>query len=256
MAESISIPSRRWLEFIPEPRRSRSAAVWGVPLAGVIAVGLMTAILAAGGEAQGNESDGGVVEAADLHGSSGLEGPDASQDEEVAPASAIAPPEPVSAPTPAEVAPEPAAPPPAVVVPAEKPVRKRPEPPPMKPGELRRAQRVARQLHAAVVDGRVATSSLSFAVVADREGAFLSEASTLCHELAIDGVTGWRLPSVGELRDLGRARVLPGATYWSRTRGRDPETARVYNTRTRRSGAWLESDPTGATVCVHARPRE
>jgi hypothetical protein len=247
-ADSIAIPPRRWLEFIPEPRRSRGAAVWGLPVAGVVAIGLLTTIMAAGGEAQGNESDGLAIATTE---------PDALPAEEIAPASAIAPAAPIAEATVPAVTPPTIASRSEPVTEAEpaEPVRKRRELPPMKPAELRKAQRVARQLSAAVAEGRVQTSSLSLAVVADREGTFWSEASTMCNELVVDGVSGWRLPSVGELRDLGRARVLPGAPYWSRSRGRDPETAHVYNTRTRRSGTWLQGDPTGATVCVQPRPR-
>jgi hypothetical protein len=248
MVESIAIPPRRWLEFIPEPRASRGVAAWGVPaVGGIVAVALAAMVLATGSDAQGNESDGAAIEATDA-------------EPEVAAASVAPTPEPepekVIEPAPAKKEAEPV--PANAIAPAVEPaprVRTQPVIEPMTPAQLRKAQRVARQLDAAIADGRVKTSSLSFAVVVEAEGTFFSEAATMCNELVVDGVGGWRLPSVGELRDLGRARTLPGAAYWSRTRASDPEMVRVYNTRTRRSGAWLQSEPTGSAVCVQAKPR-
>jgi hypothetical protein len=74
--------------------------------------------------------------------------------------------------------------------------------------------------------------------------------------MMVDGVGGWRLASRGELRDLGRARLLAsGMAYWSRSGAADPDAAYVFNTRTRRSAVRLKQEPTAATVCVQPRPR-
>jgi hypothetical protein len=246
---AIPIEQRRWLAFIPAPSANGNAAFGLSAVGGMFAVGLMAAVLATGGEAEGNESDGNAHEATALD----------EPGEAIAHASVVADPEPEPTVEPPTIEPTP-----AIVAPMDAPttplvedrrVPTRPTIEPMSPTQLRKAQRVAKQLEAALAEGDVKTSALSFAVVVDSQGTFWSDASTICSELSIDGVTGWRLPSIAELRDLGRARVLPGAAYWSRTRGRDVEMARVYNTRTRRSGTWLASEPTGSAVCVQPRPR-
>ncbi len=76
-------------------------------------------------------------------------------------------------------------------------------------------------------------------------------AKTYCDELSIDGVSGWRLPDVGEAGWLSRANLLKNGVYWTSTKADAFGVERVvWNVRSRRMGATHTRWKGGRVVCV------
>lgn len=81
-----------------------------------------------------------------------------------------------------------------------------------------------------------------------------TDAQAYCESLEIAGVTGWNLPTVGELVSLQRGGMLGGGTYWSKTSGDvHGDSHMVWNQRKKRwkaVGSWWHY---GNIVCVRRR---
>ncbi|MCA9649420.1 MAG: DUF1566 domain-containing protein, partial [Myxococcales bacterium] len=59
-----------------------------------------------------------------------------------------------------------------------------------------------------------------FLVAPERPGTLrFDSAVDHCRELEVAGLTGWRVPSIGELNAIATARMLGKAIYWSATPG-------------------------------------
>lgn len=136
---------------------------------------------------------------------------------------------------------------------APKPKR---EPKPLSPAAQRRAERAAKKLRPAITDGRVKHSEENFVVAQGGGDASWGDATATCAALQVDGVTGWKLPSRAEARELQRGRALPSGAYWTRQRAtKHDDSIYVHDTRTRRSSPWLDVEVAGV-VCVMPRPRD
>lgn len=83
-----------------------------------------------------------------------------------------------------------------------------------------------------------------------------ADARARCQALTIDGVDGWRLPWRRELKLIGVATRLGNGTYWSHSvPDGQPDSAYVYDVRTRELSLFLKQEPTGEVICVKPRDR-
>lgn len=150
---------------------------------------------------------------------------------------------------------------PATTVPEETPSSSKPQrlpqrlPKPLSPTAARKATRAARGLRDALSEGRARASRENFTIVAlDGEETHWTDASDTCRGLQIDGVSGWRLPTRGEAREIDRGHAAPRSAYWTRQHGRHDDTIYVYDPRTHRSAPWLDQE-IASVVCVQPKPR-
>ena len=59
-----------------------------------------------------------------------------------------------------------------------------------------------------------------FLVAPERKGTLAYEAAVdYCNGLEVASLTGWRVPTIGELNSVATARMLGKAIYWSSTLG-------------------------------------
>lgn len=84
-------------------------------------------------------------------------------------------------------------------------------------------------------------------------------ATAFCDGLDVAGVTGWRLPRVGELGSITTNELIADGKFWSQTEGDTFGRSRVvWNTQTSRMGTAPVKWKGGRVVCVRtmARPPE
>lgn len=81
-----------------------------------------------------------------------------------------------------------------------------------------------------------------------------ARATAYCEQLEVAGLTGWRLPTIGELWSLGEGKVMKRGLFWSVTLGDAyGEKRLIYNAR-KDSIAPVPADWDGAqAVCIRAR---
>jgi hypothetical protein len=81
------------------------------------------------------------------------------------------------------------------------------------------------------------------------------KAEAYCNELEVAGVSGWRLPEIGELYSLSGARLVRRHVFWSKTVGDASGDRRLtWNAKRRRIRPLSPKWRGGRTVCVRARP--
>jgi hypothetical protein len=82
-----------------------------------------------------------------------------------------------------------------------------------------------------------------------------ANAEAYCKNLDVAGVSGWRLPEIGELFVLSRVRFVRRYTYWSKTLGDTYGDRRLtWNARRRRIRPLSPRWRGGRAVCVRSRP--
>jgi hypothetical protein len=85
------------------------------------------------------------------------------------------------------------------------------------------------------------------------------QAEKYCTALDVNGVTGWRLPRVGELGSVTKNELIADGKFWSQTEGDTFGKSRVvWNTHTSRMGTAPVGWKGGRVVCVRtmAKPVE
>lgn len=81
-------------------------------------------------------------------------------------------------------------------------------------------------------------------------------ANAYCEALEIGGVTGWRLPRVGELGSITRGALIADGKFWSQTEGDTfGRTRVVWNTQTEKMGTAPVAWKGGRVVCVRTMAR-
>jgi hypothetical protein len=80
----------------------------------------------------------------------------------------------------------------------------------------------------------------------------LDDAEAHCAERDIDGVGGWRLPTVEEMAEIVGARLVPRDYYWTSTPGRDTTSRRhtVYDGLKKKPHNLSPRFKNGRAVCV------
>ncbi len=88
----------------------------------------------------------------------------------------------------------------------------------------------------------------------DAAAMVFSDAETFCKTLSVGEVSGWRLPSIGELSSLSGAKMLGKSVYWSETPGDAfGETRMVLNARKRSMSAVTTGWDGAKPICVRVR---
>lgn len=186
---------------------------------------------------------------------------------------ASAPPSPAPARVSAEKAPEPQAAPEAGGAPEPKAestaVANEPEPVPGAEDEEKEAQSEGTGDEEGdapdEVDGAVLAKALKRRKIRELDALLVSreskkrrsfaKAESYCRDLEVAGVSGWRLPEVGELVSLGGARLVRRYTFWSSTPGDAQGKRRLaWDAKRRRIRPLSPKWRGGRTVCVRSRP--
>lgn len=138
-----------------------------------------------------------------------------------------------------------ALPPAEVTVAAPEPM---PEPMPMA------APSEPRPLDIAIAEGRVRELDLLLATHPYPTESTWRAAATRCRARSVDGVRGWRLPRVDELRALWRHKMLPYGLYWTiaRAPGATVPANQTFDASTGRTTPKAKDELAG-TVCVRSR---
>jgi hypothetical protein len=90
---------------------------------------------------------------------------------------------------------------------------------------------------------------------ASRKRRSFANAEAYCENLDVAGVSGWRLPEIGELFVLSRARLVRRYIFWSKTLGDTHGDRRLtWNARRRRIRPLSPRWRGGRVVCVRSRP--
>jgi len=109
--------------------------------------------------------------------------------------------------------------------------------------------RLADRLANAIDDGRIRRHDALFVWTEAEPASDWFEAANRCRARKVDGVRGWRLPTLGEARALRRAGVLPDVDAWTLSRVVDGEGNWVAS-----AGGEFEgrdkSDATASAACV------
>jgi hypothetical protein len=82
------------------------------------------------------------------------------------------------------------------------------------------------------------------------------QAAAYCAKLEIAGVSGWRLPRVGELGSITKGSLVADGKFWSQTEGDTFGRSRVvWNTQTSRMGSAPVKWKGGRVACVRTMAR-
>ena len=111
------------------------------------------------------------------------------------------------------------------------------------------------QVVVAAVESRKVRALDIFLVTADpTKPMTFASAEVYCKTLEVEGLSSWRLPTIGELNSLGDARMYKSGVLWSSTLGDAFGDERlVYNTKKRSIGAVAASWDGARTVCIRER---
>jgi hypothetical protein len=124
------------------------------------------------------------------------------------------------------------------------------------PASAEPASSEAAALDAALASGRIRELDLLFVTQPYATTANWRASATRCRARAVNGVRGWRLPKVDELRKLARHQMLPAGVFW--TSARVP-TAPVPSNQAFDSTVPrvvpLAKEERAETICVRIRPR-
>jgi hypothetical protein len=111
-------------------------------------------------------------------------------------------------------------------------------------------------LDAALASGRIRELDLLFVTQPYATSATWRASATRCRARTVNGVRGWRLPKVDELRKLARHQMLPDGVFW--TSARVPTAAvpsnQAFDSTVPRVVP-LAKEERAETVCVRPRPR-
>ena len=109
-------------------------------------------------------------------------------------------------------------------------------------------------LDVAVTQGRIRELDLLLATQAYPTESTWRVAATRCRARSVNGVRGWRLPRVHELRRLSRHQVLPDGSFWTAARvpaASEPSNL-TFDASTGRASSLPKSER-ARTVCVRLR---
>ena len=105
-------------------------------------------------------------------------------------------------------------------------------------------------LQLAVGEGRIERLGSLYVARAGDDELTWNEAQDRCRGKRINGVQGFRLPGISELRKIRAARLLGAATYWARNRGAQQDEAVAYDAKAGTTALYLKLEPNARTVCV------
>ncbi len=105
-------------------------------------------------------------------------------------------------------------------------------------------------LQLAVGEGRIERLGSLYVARAGDDELTWNEAQDRCRGKRINGVQGFRLPGVSELRKIRAARLLGAAIYWARNRGAQPDEAVAYDAQAGTTALYLKLEPNARAVCV------
>jgi hypothetical protein len=89
---------------------------------------------------------------------------------------------------------------------------------------------------------------------ASRKKRLFAEAEAYCQALEVAGISGWRLPEIGELFSLSGARLVRRYVFWSKTVGdAGGERRLTWNAKRKRIRPMSPKWRGGRTVCVRSR---
>lgn len=151
------------------------------------------------------------------------------------------------APSPTEVTPVEAA------VPPDPPDAGKPSSVPPAPPVTSKRDADAIALEQAARDGKVTALGKLWVVKVGTDTTTWNEAAGNCRSKLVAGVGGFRLPSRSELRRLRSAKVLGGASYWSRDKGEAGDEAFTVDGSSGNEVVYLLEEPNGAAICVRNR---
>ncbi|HET6583937.1 MAG TPA: hypothetical protein VFG69_10820 [Nannocystaceae bacterium] len=142
----------------------------------------------------------------------------------------------------------------AVETPVEPPPKTKSSPslPPAPPLTSKRDAETA-ALEQAARDGKLDVVGKLFVVRAGSETTTWPEAAAHCRGKVVAGHGGFRLPSRAELRRLRGAKILGGASYWSRDKGEAGDEAFTVDGSSGNEVVYLLEEPNGATICVRTK---
>jgi hypothetical protein len=154
-----------------------------------------------------------------------------------------------------KAAPKPKAFAPKAPAPAKHAAETTPAPPPTNPPSSAAPQAAAesRRIAAAVDDGKIHALDALLSRTATRSPETFGDAKRRCEKLDVAGLTGWRVPTLDELRSLRRARLLPEGEFWSASnRGRRARHT-LSRAVTRPFERATDDAEHAATLCVRGR---
>ena len=134
------------------------------------------------------------------------------------------------------------------------PGTKRPsEPNKPKPSTVPPPPKGSAAVEAAIASGKVRVVDSLLMTPGKPDTMTWNAASSHCRGRKTAGLKGWQLPSRAQLKKLRRARLLTGATYWSRTRAEGGDEAYAYDAKSAKVHVYLTVEPIGRPVCVKKR---
>lgn len=105
-------------------------------------------------------------------------------------------------------------------------------------------------LQLAVSEGRVERLGNLWVARGGEDEVTWDEAHRRCQNKRVNGVTGFRLPGVHELRKIRAARLLARASYWARNRAAVPDEAVAYDGGAGTTTLYLKLEPNARGLCV------
>jgi hypothetical protein len=108
-------------------------------------------------------------------------------------------------------------------------------------------------VNAAIADGRMRSLDTILMLAPSGETMTWEAARDHCRAQRVAGLGEWRMPSKAEVTRLRRARLLPGASYWTRQKGDVPDEAVAWDARSGRWVVWLTIEPNARALCVRKR---
>jgi hypothetical protein len=137
--------------------------------------------------------------------------------------------------------------------PSDPPPSSKPSSVPPAPPVTSKRDADALALEQAARDGKLTAIGKLYVVKIGTDTTTWNEAASNCRSKSVAGVGGFRLPSRGELRRLRSAKVLDGASYWSRDKGEAGDEAFTVDGGSGNEVVYLIEEPNGAAICVRAK---
>jgi hypothetical protein len=123
-------------------------------------------------------------------------------------------------------------------------------PPPPRKGAVSKRDVEEAALVLATQEGKLARVGGLFVSRGGSEELTWTDANGRCHGRRVNGVGGFRLPGVTELRRLRGAKLIAGGSWWSRSKGAEDDEAVAFDADSGASNVYLTIEPNGRVVCV------
>ncbi|MBC8070366.1 MAG: hypothetical protein IAG13_18685, partial [Deltaproteobacteria bacterium] len=123
-------------------------------------------------------------------------------------------------------------------------------PPPPRKGAVSKRDIEEAALVLAAQEGKLVRIGKLFVLRGADDELTWTDASGRCHGRRVNGIGGFRLPGVSELKRMRAAKVIASGNWWTRSKGAEDDEAVAFDAASGASNVYLTVEPNARAVCV------